>query len=78
MKTFILKVAGNKIKENLDDKVTYNGRKRLQIRSGNMYLLRLSGSKLALVSSIKYVHSEEERVAKKSSTSYGGGGGSAV
>ena len=52
METFILKVAGNKIKKNLDNKVTYHGRKRLQIpRSGNMSLLRLSGSKLALASS---------------------------
>ena len=72
MQTFILKVAGKKIKENLDDKVTYHGRKWLQIpRFGNMSLLRLSGSKLALASSIKYVHSEGERVAKKRSTSYG-------
>ena len=75
MEIFILKVAENKIKENLDDKVTYHGRKWLQIpRCGNMYLFRLSSSKLGLASYIKYIHSEGERVAKKRSTSYGGRG----
>ena len=65
MEIFILKVAGNKMKENFDDKVTYHGRKWLHIPTrGNMYLFRRSSSKLGLASSIKYIHSEGKRVAK--------------
>ena len=73
MKTFILKLAGNKIKENLDDRVTHHDRKCLKTpRSWNMSLLRLNGGKLALVAFIKYVNSAGERLAKERSTSYGG------
>ena len=55
MEIFILQVAGNKIKGNLDNKVTYHDRKWLKIpRSVNMSLLRLSISKLTFASSIKY------------------------